>query len=345
MSVPHIVTADDLTYQAIDELVLTYTVLVQGAVRDEVTGGPLHARVTASADHPEAVAKGFEGSLWCVAGYAEQVFPTLPASLTVTLSAPGYRNATVTLNLPSGTVFPFDGGTVLLRPDPVRMQGRVVEVVGARNPIAGAAVTAANPNLLLLRTPVHLDHTAGVAVRQRALNPAGSVKQLTAAALGGSTRLTLTNTTGVVANAVLQLGTDRDAEYVVVTAADPVTGNVDLAAPLRRSLAAGATVQRVTKGALGASQTLSRDALAGDGLLVLSGSLPDGTVEVFDGGNSEYAVTGALTDARGYYRLDGVGGVVALDLQAAAPTYVTQEVSVVLDYAAPVNITDFRLAH
>ena len=182
-------------------------------------------------------------------------------------------------------------------------------------------------------------------MRQRALNPAGSVKQLTAAALGGSTRLTLTNTTGVVANAVLQLGTDRDAEYVVVTAADPVTGNVDLAAPLRRSLAAGATAQRVTKGALGASQTLSRDALAGDGLLVLSGGLPDGTVEVFDGGNSEYAVTGALTDARGYYRLDGVGGVVALDLQASAPTYVTQQVSVVLDYAAPVNIADFRLAH
>ncbi len=234
---------------------------------------------------------------------------------------------------------------MLLRPDPVRMQGRVVEVVGARNPIAGAAVTAANPNVLLLRTPVHLDHAAGVTVRRRALNSAGSVKQLTAAVLGGSTRLTLTNTTGVVANSVLRLGTDREAEYAVVTAADPGTGSVDLAAPLWRSLAAGATARRVTKGAIGASRTLSRDALAGDGLVVLSGSLSDGTIEIFDGGKSEYAVTGALTDARGYYRLDGVGGVVMLDLQAAAPTYVTQQVSVALDYAAPVNITDFRLAH
>jgi hypothetical protein len=81
MSAPHAVTANDLAYQAVDELVLTYTVLVQGAVRDAVTGGPLHARVAASADHPEALAKGFEGSLWCVAGYVEQVFPHCPPAL------------------------------------------------------------------------------------------------------------------------------------------------------------------------------------------------------------------------------------------------------------------------
>lgn len=345
MSTPGLITAGDYSYLSVEDLRLAFAVLIQGSVVDEVTGGPLHARLTVSASHPAALAKGFGGSLWCVSGYPEQVFPALPDDLTVSLSCPGYRPATVLVNVPASAVFPFDAGAIAMRPEPVRLQGRVVQVAGARDPIDGAAITTPTPDLTLLRTPIHLDHAAGVTVRRRALNAAVPATTVATSAFGGATTLLLNDVSTIAAGAILQLGSDRDMEFVIVSSVEATLNTVTLAGPIRRSLPAGSPVQRVTKGGVGTSQTLTRSALAGDGLLRLSGTLPEGTIEILDGASTEYAITGALTDARGYYRLDGVGGAVLFELQASAPTFVTQTTGVALDYTAPVNITDFRMSH
>jgi hypothetical protein len=168
---------------------------------------------------------------------------------------------------------------------------------------------------------------------------------VSAAAFGGAATLVLNDVSTIAPNAVLQLGIDRNMEFAIVASVDAALNIVTLTTPVRRSLPAGSPVQRVNKGGVGTSQTLTRSALAGDGLLRLSGTLPEGTIEILDGASTEYAVTGALTDARGYYRLDGVGGAVLFDLQASAPTFVTQSTGVALDYTEPVNVTDFRMSH
>ncbi len=334
MSVTYLVDTDVKQYSVTDDRASVYVALITGSV-----SGATPFDVTA--DRPDVTARCTSGRFFVVAGFPETI--SLPASVTLTFSAPGFEPATVTVAVPVGAMFPVDAGTVVLSRIPVRLQGRVVRL-DTRAPIDGAVVNITTANVIALRTPLHFSHAAGVTVQQRTLDTWGAATQLSSAAGGGATLIQLADTSGVAPNSVLLLGTAVNAEYVVVADLGPLPGQVLLSAPLYRSFGAGATVQPVTPGATGANAALASAAETGDGLLLLNGALTADTLEIVDVAATEYVATGAVTDASGYYRFDGVGGVANVDVAASASGYSTQTTPYSIDFDQPVNVVDFRLA-
>jgi hypothetical protein len=105
-------------------------------------------------------------------------------------------------------------------------------------------------------------------------------------------------------------------------------------------------VQPVTAGAPGAAAHLTRDADAGDGVLMLDTLLADDSVEINDPPALEYVPVGALTGSDGYYQADGVGRARTLFLLASHSGFkpMTAPLAWAVDYAQPVGIADFRLS-
>ncbi len=60
----------------------------------------------------------------------------------------------------------------------------------------------------------------------------------------------------------------------------------------------------------------------------------------------EYHALGALTDAEGFYRLDGIGRVRTVHLDAGATGFaaLSEPVSWTINYGQPVNVVNFRLS-
>jgi hypothetical protein len=130
-------------------------------------------------------------------------------------------------------------------------------------------------------------------------------------------------------------------EYGVVAAVDLVLHVVTLEHALHRSYAAGAVVRGVTTGA-GAATTTTRSVDAGDGLLLLGAPLT-GTAVAIGGAPVEYHDLGAISDANGFWAVDGVGGVRGVTFRAAAAPFADLDVPLTLDYGNAVNPLGFRL--
>jgi hypothetical protein len=183
-------------------------------------------------------------------------------------------------------------------------------------------------------------------VRARAVTLVGADRPLRETAPRGSRTLVLDDVTAIVAGTILSIGGDAATELVRVAGA-PAASAVPLEGPLVRGYVQGTPVKRASLGAAGPARRLTRDANAGDGLLLLDATTTARWLEIGDPltADVEYRAKGALADAAGYYALDGIGGVAAIDVVAAPPVGAAgPKVSWAIDYGRPVNVVDLQLA-
>ncbi len=357
------VIADSNIYTVVTDLSVDYWALVIGAVLDEVTGAPLED-FTVSTTWPELRPRTTDGGLFALAGYVERAFPdinTTSYTVSVTVHAPGYRDVTLKVPIPQSTAFPVVIAPLNFRPFPVRLAGRVVQDTTARLPIPGAKIRfvddPANPpvqHLVALRTPLAWAHASGITVRERALPASGAAKTVFAQAMGGDRTITLSDRNGLAVGMILRFGGDMDVAYDFIDSLAPTPANpalpgaVTLRAPLAHTFAVGATVQPVGLGAIGTSAVLVQTADAGDGAVLLDQLLDVDVVEVVDPVSTqvEYRALGALTDAQGFYHLDGIGRVktVFMDVSATGFNPLAAPVAWRIIYGSSPNNIDFRLA-
>ena len=349
-------------YTVAGDVATIYRALVIGMVRDEITGQAPRTRVSVRAGRQDVSVKVADDGIFGVAGYAEQVFPHLGSdsySLDLVVGASGYREVARTVTIAPNSSLPVSMPVVLLRRVPIRLQGRVVKDTTARPPIEGAKIlTVGGPSpterTVALRTPLHFAHSSGVQVRNCQFTPSGAPKQLLGNAPMGGRRLLLSDRIGLGSNEILRLGPDRSVEYAVIESLDALPadpgqpGKVTLRNALRRGFPATAEVQRVTATVSGPNFQLMREADAGDGILILDAVPGADAVRVEAAASAivEYHALGALTDDDGFYRLDGMGRLRAIDLDASATGFgpLPAPVSWTINYEQPVNIINFRLS-
>jgi hypothetical protein len=358
-----IIQAQQRNYTVVADVQTFYRALLSGAVRDEITVEPIRAQFSVSAGVEGLDVRILEGGLFGLAGYLERVFPDLSNTdhtVELTISAPGYREATQTVNIPHQSSLPIIAPPVQLRRLPVRVQGRVVEDTAQRLPIADARVIAvsgasASSPLAFLRSPLHFDHATGTSVRECNLAVTGTAKTMTVEAAAGGRVLSLSNRAGLAVDALLRIGTETVAEYALIESLEPLPadlnqpGKVTLRSALRRSFPAQTELRQIAHNIPvgGEVRTLDLEAQAGDGLVILDAFLDVNGVEVLDAVASrvEYHALGAVTDADGFFRLDGTGRVRAVDLDASAAGFqpLAAPVPLTINYEQPVNVVNFRL--
>jgi hypothetical protein len=357
------IKAGQRLYTTSRDALMSYRAIVGGTVRDEITGQPLTDDFNIKVEQEGLRLHILGDGNFGLSGDVQRVFPRLDANsyqLDLLFNAPGYLDAGRTVFIPQQSSFPINLPLVQLRRLPVRLQGRMVKDTTARAPIAGAKLisvlgpTPAERNIIL-RTPLHFEHNAGVTVRECQFTPALTTRSLMVRADAGMQTITVNQRTGLAASVVLRIGTEREAEYVVIVHLPPQPadlnqpGEVVLTGALKRSFALNALVQPVTPAfpVGGLVRQLARETNAGDGVLILDGDMQVDAVEIQDpaAAKLEYIALGALTDEDGYYRLDGVGRVRALDLDASAAGFLMlPTVAWTINYEQPVNILNFRLS-
>jgi hypothetical protein len=343
MGIRYQVQAEDLVFTVVDDVQITYVALLTGALVDEILATPLDVTPVIKPDPASVAVKLADGALFALTGYAELVFPKLSTTaytLKFTVTAPGYLAQTITVPVPAGTTLPVAYPPIAMRPMPVRIQGRVV-TRSTRSPIPNAQIKSSDNTVLLLRSPLYFDHSVGVTVNAYSFNPAGGSLKLAAAIRGGDNTIFLNNNAGLTSK-TLQIGADPLAEVVTVQGVGPAAGQANLSNKLNSSFTLNDPVQLVTPTALGPNDTLQRSGDLGDGLLVLSAGLTAPGVQVQDGVKTEFHLLSAVSDADGFYHLNGVAGVPLLRLFASSGGLSTPTTWFV-NYNDPVNLVDFRL--
>jgi hypothetical protein len=345
-------------YNVVDDLTTIHRVLITGLVRDELTGEPLRTRFVVRVGRTGLYIKTLDGSLFCIAGFPEQVIP----SLDVVIAANGYQELARTVSIAPNATFPVSMPSAQLRRLPIRIQGRVSEEAGPHAAIPGAkilSVDAPGPppteHVVVLRAPVHFNHASGVSVQGRMLNPvpfSSPPKRLEADAHAGDRTLIINNRQGLMAPHILRFdsemwGTYGEVESVAQVPANlTLAGEVTLRSAITRSFRATTALQVFTRGsAVGPPRHLTQEANAGDGTLILDGVLTADTVEIADLPQpSEYHDLGALTDTAGYYQLNDIGRVRTIYLAVSVAGFTSPPpVPWVINYEQPVNLVDFRL--
>lgn len=347
---------DGTLYTVVTDVTTTYSVVITGLVTDEIMGSFNSPGLVVVLTRKDLQTKTAGQGLYAITGYPSQSFPVLPTSLTFTLKAPGFRDYPVTVPIPLSPLFPVGAPTVAMRRLPVRLQGRVVsDATGL--PQAGALILSVDnpsppsppppppiPHSMLLRSPLYSAHAVNAPAQAVTLTVAGSAL-LTQPFRGGSSTLTLNNTTGLTGSAFIQIATPGSVllEYAQVASVGPAAGQVQLATALNRSYGVGpaSAVSFVTAAPTGSVAHLLLDADSGDGIVVADTLLSAKTL-VIDGGTpaEEYHEVGALTDSNGYYGFDGVGRVQEIFLQANSSTPATPWM---IEYDQATNIVDFRI--
>lgn len=369
---PDQVFVDNQMYTLVKDFRTSYQVLVSGLARDALTGEApvgalsisLRSMNVATTDQVMKsliFIKVLGSGLFCLAGAPERIFPDLSNtgySLGLEVQVPGYRSAQLTASIPRNSTFPLPTlPPVDLQPLPIRIQGRVVGMTTTPTPIVGANVFLLDePNATLtehvvaLRTPLHFPHATGTTVQQRQLAPSGAVRQLATSVSAGNQVLTLNDSTGLAGGDILLIGSEAAGEYAVIdNLPRNVPSQVMLFNALNRSYAAGTAVQQYTPGSMGTNTMLSRPVDVGDGVLFLPVTLSAsaGVIELADATASlvEYHALGAVTDANGYYQLDGITRVQTVYMDASAAGYAAMHnpTAWTVDYGRPVNIVDFQL--
>ncbi len=312
----------------VPDVTTRFGALVTGTVRDAVTLRPLRRPFSVRTDRTELGVRTTRPALYAVMGDPERAFPRLqqqPYQLTVTASAAAYRPDTVTVPLPKQSSLPVGGHDLRLMPLPVRIQGRVVKSLKSPDPVADAAVAlsdAAGLAVVALRTPLHFDMPAGATVRAVTVSAAAGATTLNRQARAGTRVLALTAVGAIGPGTQLCLDWSRRTEFVEVTASGPGAGEVTVAQTLCRTYAPlGPLVQPVTLAAApGPADSLVRARPAGESLLELHAALSAEVVEIAaPGGPVDRAAVGAVSGPDGYFALDGLAGLEAVDLAATAP--------------------------
>ena len=340
MGVRYQVEAQGVVYTVVNDLQIIQNAVITSALIDEASGAPLLTDAVITADIPGLFVNFAEGALFAVVGYVDRVFPKLATTgytVNLTITAPGYRPATAAIPIPIASPFPIAYPAIKMGPLPVRIQGRVVKD-SDRSPIASAAISSADAKVLLMRSTLRFDHAPGTTVNS--LSTTGPVRNLTADVPSGSNSIFLNDVTGLAATQLLQIGVDGTAEIGVIAIVGPGPKQITLQNGLRSGFANGATVQQVTAGA---AVTLTRSANAGDGLLLASAGVAGTAVQIVDGAQTEACVLNTVSDAAGYYHLNGMTGVVSLNLQCSSAGLSTATTNWFLNYNDPVNVVDFRL--
>lgn len=344
MGVHYQTQAQGRIYTVVDDLHTVYVAVLTGVLLDEVTGSPLQTEAVITASIPGLIANLGNGSQFGLAGYPEQLFPKLATTaypLTLTVEAAGYRTFTLPVTIPAGATFPIALGAIKMRPFPVRIQGRIVKE-SDRSAVANAKVASGNGKVLLLRSPLVFDHALGVTVNAVTLSTAGPLRKLTVEARGGSKSLMLDNTGGLVAPGQLQIGVGTTVEVVTIASLGPDPAQVNLTGSLNATFPVATQVQEATA-AFVSPATLTRSADAGDGLVVVNPALTADALQIVDGAKTEYHWLNAISNSAGYYHLNGMTGVVSLDLQASASGLTQANSTWFLVFQDPVNVVDFRL--
>jgi hypothetical protein len=348
MTSPHPVFAAGRLYHVVDDVTTFFRVLVTGRVV-AAEGGRPPADFSLTCSWPGVFVKRMPEGFFCLAGDVAQLFPLLASqaySFTVTAGAPHARPQTLTVNLPIAATLPIDLGDVALVAQPVRLAGRTTNGSGAI--VAGALIVLNEAGTVTLRTPLHFDQAAGLTANPCTVTPAALARALTAAAPQATTAIQLDDRSGLAAGDFLRLGEEPETEYVRVAAVpgNPAqTGEVTLDTPLQRSFAAGSAGRRVVVAVGGPARTLSEDRLAGEALLPLSGPIAADHLQIVGAApdQEEIHALGALSDAQGYYRLDGVSRIASGSFFASAAGPLEAEVDWLVAYDRPVNGVDFRL--
>lgn len=357
------IQAQQRNYTVIDDVRTFYRALISGSARDEITGEPVKAAITVSVDMEGLDVRILEDGMFGLAGYLERVWPDFSNTdhvVELTISAFGYREATRRVNILHQSVLPIIAPPVRLRRLPVRVQGRVVEDTADRLPIPDARIIAvggpsASAPLAFLRTPLHFDHAIGTSIRECDLAVTGTAKTMMVEAAAGNSKLSLSNRAGLAVDALLRIGPENRGEYALIESLEPLPadlnqpGKVTLRSALLRSHPAQAEVRQITHSFPAGAEvrTLDVEAQAGDGLIILDAFLDVDAVEVLDpvAARMEYHALGAVTDADGYFRFDGIGRVRIVDFDASAAGFqpLVAPVPFAINFEQPVNVVNFRL--
>jgi hypothetical protein len=350
------VTVGSITYEVVEDLVSLFDGVATGVVKDDVTLRAPRTDVTVTPSRAELAGTYFESGVWGVSGRLELALPAYPGAaetFDVQLAAPGYRPAALTVTVPAGGALPVAVGDVELRPFPVRVEGRVIRSTLSPTPAADAIVRIADragQALVSLRTPVHGPHPQGTDVRPIDVAGTGAERRLTAPSESDGETVVLDNVAGLTGQ-VVAFDWQRELEFARVQTVDAASSTATLSGPLTRAYPRNTRLREFTVSpGTPPSRTLDRDADAGDGLLVLDGALDPDAAAVQIGNPAapdvEFAAVGALSDADGFYALEGIGGVETVDLRGRA-TAVSPDgprFSRTLEYGRRTNVVNLRLA-
>jgi hypothetical protein len=344
------------SYTVENDCTTNYWAVITGAVTDEILGALYAPGLSVETGRPDLPSKVMPNGLYAITGYPKQSF-VVPTQVNLSFQAPGFRS----FQLPPFSVLPNSPlpivlSAVALRRLPVRIQGRTVNA-NTRAPLAGTLVvgvddpiTPPTVHTTALRSPLYFPHLNGAPAQDVTVGVTGGTTLQNDSA-AETQIINLMSRTGLGAGSIVQLSNTSKTivEYGVVDHLGPgpaaSAGQVYLRNALNRSYPiASTTVQFVTATLTGGAATLSTDANAGDGL-VLASLLLNGTTLVVDSGNpnEEYHEVGALSDADGYYGLDGMGRVQEIFLQATQGA-LKQTTGWLIEYDQPINLLDFRLS-
>jgi hypothetical protein len=318
-------------YDVVDGGVLRASALVIAPIEDAAVATGFGDRVMRARALDPFVSGHVTGPWLVLTGRPELALPNLAtadAFLHARLSAADLAPQDSEIRIPMGSPLPYTAPPIMLASPATAMAGRVTAAAFPHAPVAGATLTVGGAvpsgRLIGLRCPLALAHDAGIVVRNRAL-AAQATTALTLPAAVGDQHVTVASTASATAGRVLAIGTDPRGEHAVVVSSDAVTGRIFLGAPLQRSARSGAVVTVNSRGATSGPTTLARAVDAADGVLVTAADLTGPVVEISDSvpARAEFRLTGLLTDADGYWRLDGVRGVPSLELTTAAAGFTT----------------------
>ncbi len=360
MATPYQIQVGNLLYTVVDDCTTTYWAVITGTVTDEIFGDFYSPTFTVKLARPDLRTKTMATGLFAVTGYPEQSFPdhaTKNYTVNLVLQAPGFRDSLVAAPVLAGATFPVVIVPVAMRRLPVRMQGRVVNDI-TRAPIAGALVLSVDDpttppliHTMALRSPLYFVHASGVAAQLVTIGSVGGATLLSDSAAGAQV-LSLSARTGLGPGSIIQVSNLSKVlvEYGVVDHLGPgpaaSAGQVFLRNALNRSYPAGipTNVQFASATLAGAPAALSTDADAGDGVLRAS-QLMNGATLVVESGTltAEYHEVGAISDADGYYGLDGMGRVQEIFLKTSQGA-LQQTVGWFVEYDHAINVVDFRLS-
>jgi hypothetical protein len=345
MGVRYSIEANTSLYVVVDDCVDLYQAIFTGSLVDETSGLPIVSMPAMSIDVPGISLRSTEDALIAGAAVVANVFPdaaTKAYNFKLAVSAPGYRSATVPVAIPAGSTFPIFVPPVVMRRVPLRLQGRVVKA-SDRSAITTAVVSSKDAKHLLLRDALRLGHAAGTSVNSVSLSNAGAPRSLAEAVLAGSNTLALSTNAGLAAGDLLQLGSAVSAGIYPVASVGPGPALVTLSQKLGTSAVTSTVVQGLTASAPAGTSTLARSADAGDGVVSLATALSGQALQIFDGASTEYHRLNALSDANGYYRVNGITGLQTLELLCSAPAFTTLDQPWTPDYSQPVTILDLLL--
>lgn len=363
MASPHEVVTELRRYQVVTDNRQTYNVFAWGQLTDQSTGIALRTGATVVAGLDHCNVRVFDDGFWCVAGDPGRCFEdlTVPNAFDVELSVAGYLDAKIAVNVPANPVWPVNAGSQPMRPVPVRLQGCVTAKLTGL-PVAGGNVLAVDPpgpppaiRPFLLRSPLKQDHTVAATVRgvnllAVVLAPA---RELAQDAGAGSKQITVNARTGLVAGQVLQFRDIRSGEYARILTVSTVPANpalpgiVELEAPLQKGFARTSAINVFTAGvAVGPARNVLQPARTGEGLLEINDYPSGDVVHIAEAGLfDEFHAPGAITDAQGYYALDGIVPVdrISVGVEALGFASPPKPQLWTVNYSQAVNVLDFRL--